>query len=134
MKIIPYIMFNGTTEAAMHFYKEVFNAQITTMQRFSESGMEHKTHMADKIMHATLQFEDNSIMANDYDETDNITPGNNVQLSIDIMQVFILEDVYTKLSAGGTVIMPLQDTFWGARFAIIKDKFGITWMLNCDLN
>lgn len=134
MRIIPYLMFNGTTEAAFNFYKEVFNAEIVAMQRFSESGMEHKPHMADKIMHATLQFEENSLMATDYDEDDQITPGNNVQLSIDIMQVFILEDVYHKLSAGGTVIMPLQDTFWGARFAIIKDKFGITWMLNCDLN
>jgi PhnB protein len=134
MKIIPYIMFNGTTEAAFGFYKEVFNAEISSLQRYSESGMDYKPHMADKIMQATLQFEDNCIMAKDYDEDDNITPGNNVQLSIDIMQVFILEDIYNKLSAGGIVIMPLQDTFWGARFAIIKDKFGITWMLNCDLN
>jgi PhnB protein len=38
-----------------------------------------------------------------------------------------------KLSAGGTVTQPLQETFWGARFGMVTDKFGIPWMLNCDL-
>jgi PhnB protein len=44
-----------------------------------------------------------------------------------------LEKLFDKLSAGGTVKMPLEDTFWGARFGMLTDKFGIHWMMNCQL-
>jgi PhnB protein len=44
-----------------------------------------------------------------------------------------LNDVFEKMSEGGTVSMPLQDAFWGSRFGMLQDKFGINWMFNCEL-
>ncbi|MCC6685231.1 MAG: VOC family protein, partial [Bacteroidia bacterium] len=62
------------------------------------------------------------------------TPGNNYSLSVNIPQVITMDALFDKLAQGGTITMPLQDTFWGARFGMIKDKFGVNWMFNCDLN
>ena len=43
------------------------------------------------------------------------------------------ERIFAALSAGGQVAQPLQDTFWGARFGMLTDKFGMHWMFNCEL-
>lgn len=45
-----------------------------------------------------------------------------------------MEKVFQRMAEGGTVTMPLQDTFWGARFGMLRDRFGVNWMFNCDLN
>jgi PhnB protein len=55
-------------------------------------------------------------------------------MSVDIPQVMEMDKVFNQLAVNGKVEMPLQDTFWGARFGILIDQFGIRWMLNCDLN
>lgn len=127
-------MFNGSTEQAFNFYKEVFNGEITAMQRYGDVEMPGTENCKQLIMHAILKFDDNTLMASDYKPEDEVVNQSNIHLSIDIMEVFILEDTFNKLAQGGTITMPLQDTFWGARFGMIKDKFGINWMLNCDLN
>ena len=60
--------------------------------------------------------------------------GTNVHLNIDCESVEEIDRLFGALSAGGTVTMPLQDTFWGARFGLLNDKFGVQWMFNCELN
>jgi len=55
-----------------------------------------------------------------------------VSLSLDVENVDKMEKLFQKMSEGGTVKMPLQDTFWGAKFGMFIDKFGIHWMMNCE--
>lgn len=57
----------------------------------------------------------------------------NIQLSVNVESVEKIDEVFEKMSQGGTVAMALQDTFWGARFGMLQDKFGINWMFNCEL-
>jgi PhnB protein len=61
------------------------------------------------------------------------TPGNNVHVNIDCESVDEIEKAFGALSQGGQVTMPLADQFWGARFGMLIDKFGIHWMMNCEL-
>ena len=56
-----------------------------------------------------------------------------VHLSINFEDLAEEEKVFHALSEGGKVTMPLQDTFWGARFGMLTDKFGVNWMFNYDL-
>ena len=62
-----------------------------------------------------------------------LSKGNNNYLCIDCENVAEVERLFTALSAGGQVMQPLQDTFWGARFGMLTDKFGMHWMFNCEL-
>lgn len=83
-------------------------------------------------MHSTLVFGDNVIMVSDSMRGQALSGNGNVHLSIDIEDTSQMEAIFNKLSQGGKVTMPLQDAFWGARFGMLTDKFGINWMFNCE--
>lgn len=134
MQLVPFITFNGTCEEAMNFYAQCLGGTITTMSRYEGTPMEVPDDYKQKIMHSELVFENNHIMACDASPDQAVTHGSDFSLTINVAEVFIMDDVFKKLSAGGNVTMPLQDTFWGARFGMFIDKFGIRWMFNCDLN
>lgn len=131
MKVTPYLTFNSNCREAMQFYTEIFNAEIISERTFSEMPEVAESNK-DKIMHMHIAFDGNDLMA--CDATEKFNAGNTFALHIDIMQVMDLDKLFPQLAIGGKIIMPLQDTFWGARFGMLQDKFGISWMLSCDLN
>ena len=98
-----------------------------------DSPMEIAENLKNKIMHARLQIGENALYMSDTFDPASLKQGNNVSLSIQIGDTTQLENLFNKLSEGGSVTMPLQDTFWGARFGMFVDKFGIHWMMNCEL-
>ncbi|MCB9266986.1 MAG: VOC family protein [Lewinellaceae bacterium] len=135
--LVPYLMFDGNCEEAMHFYKEVFDGEIPYMGRFGDGQMENVPESAKNwVMHSSLKFWGGSIMASD------TLPGNplasdgtgaRVHLSLNFEDTGKLESTFGRLKAGGNVAMELQDTFWGDRFGMITDRFGISWMLSCPV-
>jgi PhnB protein len=131
MILSPYLSFNGNCEAAFEFYKTVFGAEITSLNRYEETPIEYPDDYGKKVVFAEIQFENNSIQGTDLWDK-NIKP--NSPLSLNFMEVFIMDEVFQKLADGGKIDRPLQDTFWGARFGILTDKFGIQWRFSCDLN
>jgi PhnB protein len=58
--------------------------------------------------------------------------GNNISISINTDSKAEADRLFNGLSAGGTVTMPMNETFWGAYFGMFTDKFGINWMVNFD--
>jgi PhnB protein len=87
----------------------------------------------DAIMHCTLKIGDTHIMACDNcSEEHPTTIGNNISLAIGSKDTAGAEKMFGKMSQGGTVTMPMQETFWAERFGMLTDKFGINWMFNCD--
>lgn len=132
MILAPYLNFNGNCEEAFSFYAHVFEGEITTLFRFEGSPMEAPEGMEQKIMHIELLFENNRIQG--ADRLDIKEMPENSAMSLSFVEVFVMDRVFNNLSEGGTVTMPLQDTFWGARFGMITDRFGIKWMFTCDLN
>lgn len=133
MKLITYLTFAGNCEEAINFYKEAIGAEILLVNRMGESPMEVPENLKGKIMHARLRIGENELYMSDTFDPSSLSQGNNVSLSIQIDDTAQLEKLFTRLSAGGTVMMSLQDTFWGARFGMFVDKFGIQWMMNCEL-
>ena len=83
-------------------------------------------------MHTSFKADGIYLLASDFPSNQSIITGNNVSLSINFSDEKEEETVFNNLSAGGKVTMPLQDTFWGARFGMLTDKFGINWMVNCE--
>jgi PhnB protein len=132
MNLAPYLTFNGSCEEALNFYASVFEGELISLNRFEGSPIEIPTGMDQKIMHAEMVFEHNHIQACDDLQVKEM-PANS-SMSLSFVEVFVMDRIFNNLAVGGTITMPLQDTFWGARFGLITDKFGIKWMFSCDLN
>ncbi len=128
--ISPYLFFPGNCEEALNFYKKAFNGEIAGLQRFGDANMPVDDDYKQKIMHAELKVGTHSIMFSDGAPHREIKPGDNVHLNVSFDDETTLRLTWGKLSEGGKIHMDLQDTFWGALFGQLEDKYGIRWMLN----
>ena len=132
MKIIPYLNFAGDAEDALNFYAEALGGEVTIM-RYEGSPAEEMVadDFRSKVMHGRVESESFTIMASDVSPDRAPKVGNNVQLNIDFSSEVKQKEVFGKLAEGGNVTMPLGDQFWGAKFGMLIDKFGVYWMFNC---
>ena len=130
--INPCINFNGNAEEAFIFYKSVFGGEFGTIVRFKdlkspEFGVPEND--ANKILRITLPIGGNTLIANDVPES--MGPvnenENRSKISVSTESRAEAEKIFTGLSAGGAVEMPLGDSPWGTYFAMFRDKFGIEW-------
>ncbi len=133
IELIPYLTFNGNCEEAMNFYRDCLEGEILSTQYFDKAPMDISEDLKKKIMHMALKIGKSTLMASDSMPEHQTNVGNNISLSIGIDELAKAENYFQKLSEGGKITMPLQDTFWGARFGMLKDKFDINWMINCEL-
>ena len=134
MKVIPYLIFNGNCEEALNFYTKALGGNLGHMSRYSDVPPEqNQMNMAsDKIMHTQFMKDGEVLlMASDGPTTD--TDSGMVSLSLDYKDPGGMENAFAQLSDGGSVTMPLQDTFWNARFGMLTDKYGVKWMFNHDI-
>jgi PhnB protein len=132
MKLNPYLNFDGNAEEVMNFYNNALNGEIVMLSRFGESPMPVDEDWKQKIMHARIVFGgDNTIMISDAMKGNQLSTNGNIQLSIGLDDEAKTHEIFDKLAEGGTVSMPLAKQFWGDVFGMLKDKFGVRWMLNC---
>jgi len=125
----PYITFPGSARDAMAYYQEVFGGDLT-MNTFGEYGMQD-TPQADGIMHAQLETDRGfTLMASDTAPGMEHTPGGTVTISLSGDDIEDLRGYWEKLSAGGTVTVPLEKQMWGDEFGMCTDRFGVPWMVN----
>lgn len=133
MKLTPYIHFAGNAREALEFYKNALNGEIVQIGTYGESPVPSDEDYKDKVMHARLVFDGNMIMLSDVFKGQQVSTGGNIQLSIQMDDVNKMDEVFKRMAEGGKVTMELQDAFWGARFGMLQDRFGINWMFNCEL-
>jgi len=132
--IVPYLNFNGNAAEALAFYSEALEGSVAFQQSYGESPMPVSEEQKNRIMHATFKAGDLIFMCSDTnDHMGPVAAGTNVSLSLNFPDVESIDKTFNALSEGGNVTMPLQDTFWGARFGMITDKYGFHWMFNHDL-
>ena len=134
----PYLNFAGNTEEAFNFYKSIFGGEfIGGIKRFKDFPGSEKMSQEDanKIMHVALPIgKDHVIMATDALESmgQKLIQGNNFYISINTDTKDEADTLFAKLSEGGKIELPIQETFWGAYFGMLEDKFRIQWMINLD--
>ena len=134
MKLHTYVMFAGNCEEAINFYKDVLDGEITELMRYADmppGHMEVTQEIEDHVMHCTLKFHGNMLMASDNLGPD-YTQGNAYHLSIDIEDVEEAVSVFNSLADGGKVAMPFEDAFWGGKFGMLTDRFGVGWMVSSE--
>jgi len=135
MKLHSYISFQGNCEEALNFYKDILNAEVTTLMRFNEAPkevMQVPEEAKQLIMHATLEFDGNSLMMSDHMNPE-FSRGNSYSLSINATEDKATS-IYNRLLDGGSVIMPLKEAFWGGKFGMLVDTYGVQWMFTTEHN
>jgi PhnB protein len=130
--IIPYLNFNGNAVEALAFYANALGGAVTQKSTFADANMAQDESMKDKILHAVFEAGELKFMVSDCPPGVSVSSGDQVSLSLNFTDLETIEKTFTALSEGGHVTMPMQDTFWGARFGMTKDKFGVHWMFNHD--
>lgn len=126
-RIIPHLRIENCQEAIV-YYQDVFGGEIKNTQL--SDGIEMFKGHEGKYIHAELHINENCILY--FADTFNteMTNGNQLLLGPDLDSEEEIKRIYAKLSQEGQVQMELQDTFWNAKYAVIQDKYGITWELN----
>lgn len=128
-RLNPYLSFPGTARQAMEFYQDALGGELT-LNTFGESGMPAGPD-TDKIMHARLETPAGfTLMASDNPPGSEHKPGENISVSISGEDADELRGYWDKLSAAGTVTMPLEKQVWGDEFGMCADEYGINWMVN----
>jgi PhnB protein len=125
-----YLTFDGECREAMTFYANVLGGELYLMPFADAPGFADKG--GDRIIHASVKKGDVVVMASDSMPGSPLQKGNNFSVSVGCESQEEEERFFAALSEGGTVTMPLQDTFWGARFGMLTDRFGIPWMFNFE--
>ena len=136
-----YLTFNGNCEEAFNFYKSIFGGDFGYVGRFKdmpphEGSKPIPKALGDKIMHISLPIsKETSLMASDVggEWSDNYNPGNNFTISVNTDNTDEATRIFNALADGGKITMPLDKTFWESYFGMLTDKFGINWMINCEL-
>jgi PhnB protein len=137
--INPHINFNGNAEEAFTFYKSVFGGEFQMIIRFKDLSVTEfpvAENEADKIMHIALPIGKNVLMANDVPEImGRVNENENrSKISISAESKEEADKLFTGLSEGGNIEMPIGDSPWGSYFGMFRDKFGIEWMVDFDPN
>ena len=130
--MIIYLFFNGNCEEAMNFYKDALGGNILSISRYGEAPMPSSEDYKNKVMHGIMEAAGTKMMFSDSNENHKTTFGDNFSISIDCKSDGEITSVFEAMSSGENVTMPLQDTFWGAKFGMCCDKFGVNWMFNYD--
>ena len=138
-QINPHINFNGNAEEAFTFYKSIFGGEFSKIVRFKDLSNEEfqvSEKEADKIMHISLPIGKNVIMANDVPEIMGLTNENEnrSKISISTASKEEADKLFNGLSVNGQIEVPIADSAWGSYFGMLRDKFGIEWMVDYDPN
>ena len=132
---VTYLNFDGNTRDAMKFYARCLGGELSIMP-FSEAPGDFPKDAKDKVMHARITKNGSTILMASDALAGHGAPfrqGNNFSISLDCESLDEIERLFTAFGENGKATMPLQDTFWGARFGMITDQFGTNWMFNFEM-
>jgi PhnB protein len=130
MSVQPYLQFEGRAEEAIGFYRRALGAEVDMMMRFKEAPDQSMVSPgnAEKVMHASLRIGGSTILASDGRCTGKPS-FQGFSLCVTAASDAEVERYFNALADGGQVQMPLAKTFFAARFGMVSDRFGVTWMV-----
>ena len=133
MLVQPYLFFDGRCEEALAFYRSALGAETTTLMRFKENPEPMPADMCppgsdEKVMHASFRIGETTLMASDGRATGQpVFQG--FSLSLSLQTDAEAQRLFSLLSDGGQVQMPLGKTFYASSFGMVADRFGVSWMV-----
>ena len=127
MRLDPYVNYRGTCEAAFRFYEQHLGGRITVMSRHGDMpNPQIPPDWKGKVLHARIQIGNSILMGADIPDAQ---PMRSAYLTITTDSEQDAERLYGVLAEGGEVFMKMEKTGFANRFAMLRDKFGTSWML-----
>jgi PhnB protein len=128
MKLNTYVNFAGKCAEAFRFYEQHLGGKIGMMMTHAQApDQSHvKPEWKDAVLHARISIGDMELMGADIPTAQ---PMRSAYLSLRVESDAEADRIFSKLSEGGEVFMPMQETFFATRFAQLRDRFGINWMI-----
>jgi PhnB protein len=129
----PYLNFNGQCEAAFKFYELCLGGRLGPMFRYAGTSMADQVpaDWEEKVMHGSVTIGEQVLLGADV-APDRYEEPKGFSLSLQMTSTTEAERIFHMLATDGTVVMPLEKTFWAARFGVLVDQFGIRWLVNCE--
>ena len=133
MDIIPYLHFSGNCAEAFAAYEKLMGGKVVMVSKYGDSPMagQSPAEMKDKIMHISMQIGNTMLMGSDVPPNHYGKP-QGMSVSVAVKTPAEADRVFAGLAEGGTVTMPIAETFWSPRFGMCTDRFGVPWMVNCQ--
>jgi PhnB protein len=132
MRISCHLNFDGACRRAFVEYQSILGGELATLLTFGESPIADQVpaEWAPRILHATLSVDGQAIFGSD------TFPGEpacsqGFAVTLNTQDLARAEGVFSRLAEGGSIKMPLQQTFWAHSFGVVVDRFGVTWEINC---
>ncbi len=134
MQIAPYLMFEGRCREAFTAYETILGGTIEAMMTYAEMppGSGPAPEQPDLVMHACLKLDGLMLMASDAPPGQSEGPMRSVSVYVGVKEIAEADRIFASLSDGGTVQMPLGETFWAPRFGVLRDRFGTNWMISAE--
>ena len=128
MQLHTYLNYGGNCEEAFRFYEQQLGGTITMLMRHGEqpTPSEAPPDWNSKVLHARMNLGGTELLGADIPS---YQPMRSAYLSLSVSTREEAERIYALLSDGGQVFMPIQETFFASRFAMLRDQFGTSWML-----
>lgn len=141
MNVNPYLTFDGNCREAFRFYADCLNTEIQALltsadipadaMNGNDSGCAGDPPPPDKILHASIAFEGSLLMGSDWMLPEPYQAPKGFNVSLDVESVAEVERIFAALAAGGEPQVPPMETFFAHAFAVLVDRFGISWMVLC---
>ncbi len=130
MKLTTYLNFGGNCADALHFYEQHLGGKILMMSTYEQMPEPKNIPPGQEksILHARIQIGETLLMASDA-PADRFQPMRSVYLALGVASDEEADRLYALLKEGGEVFMPMEETFFAFRFAMLRDRFGVSWML-----
>lgn len=133
MQLGPLLLFDGQCEEAFRVYEKYLNGKVEAMMLFegTPAASQVPAEWRKKIIHARMAVGDQILMGSD------APPGRYQKpqgffVSLQVAKPDEVEQIFQELAENGRILMPVQQTFWAARFGMVIDRFGIPWSVNCE--
>ena len=133
MDVIPYLHFNGNCAEAFAHYGKLMGGKVIMVSKYSDSPMANDmpAEMRDKIIHIHMQIGNTVLLGSDAPPSHYGKP-QVISVSVNVNSTDEADRVFAELAEGGSVTMPIAQTFWSPRFGMCTDRFGVPWMVNCQ--
>jgi len=127
MKLDIYLNYNGNCAEAFRFYEQHLGGKITTFMKHGDMPNPNvPADWKDKVLHANLDINGTAILGADIPKAE---PMRSAYVTLTVDTASEAERLYTLLGEGGQIFMKMEQTFFAERFAMLRDRFGTSWML-----
>lgn len=131
-KITPYLFFSGEAEAAVHHYERTLGAQVEALMRWGDQPGACPAGKETHVMHAALHIGEAVLLMSDSPSPEpEEKAARGPALAVQVADANDMQKKFNALAEEGTVVDAIHDAFWGDKFGVVRDKFGVTWMFTC---